>query len=133
MSKKWLWLTIPAVVLIAGCGGGGGGTPSQDFIVGTWEAYALSDSYSGAKVPVEEMGIFYTATFTTAGTWTDFGTMPGMPPHSGAGTWAKVGEEEYMLYEVGEDPVTWHREGSQIYEVGLVEGFGLLWIWLHKV
>ena len=51
MSKKWLWLTIGAVVLLAGCGGGGGGASSQDWIVGTWELYAISLSLDSYRDP----------------------------------------------------------------------------------
>ena len=133
MSKRRHWLTIGAVAVglafQVGCGGGGG--PSQDFIVGTWELYALSDSFSGEKVPAEEAGMFYTMTASADGTWVDFGSGPGVPPQGSAGTWEKAGDD-YIIYQPGEDDVMLYREGSQLYYVGLVEGFGLVWAWLHK-
>lgn len=132
MSRKWLWLAIGVVVLLAGCGGGGGGTPNQDFIVGTWELYALSDSYSGEKVPAEEAGIFYTLNVYSGGTWTDSWTVPGSPPGNSAGTWEKTGDD-YIFHEPGADDWVLHREGGDVYQVEWIDGFGLLWAWLHKV
>ncbi len=143
MTGKWLWLTILAVVvltvgLVAGCGGGGG--TSEDFIVGTWEVYALSDTYGGVKVPIENFGISYTATFYAGGTWVYIATLPsGIPPPSGTaevltggGTWEKLGED-YLCHEPGEEDSVLLRNGNELYEVGVIEGLGLLWAWYHKV
>ena len=131
MNKKWLWLTIGAVVILAGCGGGGG-SPSVDFIVGTWELYAVSDSYSGEKVPVEEAGIVATVTVLADGTWTAFAAAPGIPPEYRSGTWERVGDN-YITRVPGEPDDMLYREGSQVYEVYDVPGIGLVWFWYHKV
>ena len=130
MNKKWLWLTIGVVVVgLTGCGGGGGS--SQDFIVGTWEIYALSDSYGGEKVPIEETGIYCTVTILADGTWTSVSGGPGVPPQGRAGTWEKLGDD-YITRVPGEDDDMLYREGSQVYEIQVVEGFGLVWLWYQK-
>lgn len=134
-NRLWAVAAMVAVVvlaagLVAGCGGGGG-SPSQDFLVGTWEGYALSDSYSGEKVPVEEAGIYTTVTVSADGTWTAFTSAPGVPPEYRAGTWEKVGDN-YITRVPGEPDDMLYREGSQVYEVYDVPGVGVVWFWYRK-
>ena len=131
-NRKRLWavsviLAAVGLGLLVGCGGGGGGS-SQDFIVGEWELYAVSESYSGEKVPVENAGIIHTVTFSEDGTWVDFWAAPGVPPGSDTGPWTKFGDD-YIAYQPGEDDAVLYREGSQFYTVEIVEGFGLVWGW----
>ncbi len=52
-NRFWAVSVITAAVvvgLLVGCGGGGGGS-SQDFIVGTWELYAISLSLDSYRDP----------------------------------------------------------------------------------
>ena len=132
MTGKWVWLLIGAVVVmvVVGCGGGGSSS-SQDFIVGTWDAYALSDSFSGDKVAIEEAGISYRLVVSANGTWVDYGSAPGVPPYSGSGTWFRQGDD-YIIYEPGLDDVMLYREGSELYQVEWIDGFGLVWVWYHR-
>ena len=129
--RKLLWplAVVTVVVLIGGCGGGGTGTV-QDFIVGTWELYALSASFSGPKVPIEEFGVSLNVTFDADHSWQSIGSGVGVPPETSAGTWAASGDD-YIIHESGEPDYMIHRYGSQFWQAEEING-AIYWGWFRK-
>ena len=118
------------LVLLAGCGGGGGGTP--DPVVGTWEAYQVSDSLYGPRVGIEQFGITITITLRSNKTWSAVGSAPGVPTESSSGTWSRSGND-YTITDPNDPPPDILRlRGSELYMVDYVDTT-LLWVWFRKV
>ncbi len=103
----------------------------QDFIVGSWELYAVSSSFSGPKVPAEEFGASLNVTFDADGTWDAFKAGPGVPPEASAGTWSKV-QGGYLICEPGEPDEMAYRYANLFWQSALVDSV-ILWAWFCRV
>jgi hypothetical protein len=120
------------VVVLAGCGGGGSGdVQQQDWIVGTWEYYAVSLSVDGPREPVEQFGIGGTVVFNADGTWREDIFKPNVGSEIASGTWVSQ-NGGWVMTNVDEGRTTRvMRDGSSVYYVR--EGGGnLFWFWLRR-
>jgi len=104
------------------------GKPHQDFIVGTWEMYAVSDSTTGPKKSfmIEKSDSSLSMTFCADGTW----QLPISESESGGGTWEKFANG-YLCQEEEEDFIVF-REGEHLYTVSSIEGIGNVWMWYRR-
>ena len=134
IRKGPLLMGVLAVVavIVAGCGGGGGSPGTTgDWLVGDWQAYAVSTTYDGTRHNLSEGGISAEFAFAANHTWTGRLFVPGQGEDVGGGTWADR-SDGYLLVDEDATQMRLFRQGSQLYTV-LQDEFGQqVWLWLRR-
>jgi hypothetical protein len=123
-------VVLVGTLVLAGCGGGGG-AGQQDWIVGDWEAYAISVSLDGERHNIDQWGMSGYSHFQSSGTWTGEGYVPGEGEYTGYGTWSPRSDGYLLIDASDQEETRLFRTGAQMYYVDNVDG-QTAWLWFRR-
>jgi hypothetical protein len=118
-------LVVLLVVLLSGCGGGGG--PSLDpSLIGNWQLFATSDTFTGPKTSITGTGFVGSLTLRADGTYSYLQNIPGQGTTTLNDRWSTL--PGLVVLQEGSGQEVLSREGNLLYFAGIHAGSpGFLW------